>query len=471
MKRTTLTTLLILFSMAAFGAKDKYKITFIADGNQDSALYMGYHYAQNRYYCDTAVNNGNGKFIFDGERELFPGLYFITNNADKYVEFVVYKEPQRYTLHTNDANWKLSMEVKGSKQNEVYFNYNRALEAAYQQMDEARSELDSVEFNQVYRPRAIKRLDSLRMEVINKYPDYMISRMMLSTKDVDVPTEHADGTPMADRERFDWFMKHYFDNVPLDDDFIVRTPKYVFYQRVMDYVDKHMNRMPPEMICPYLDSMIDRSEPAPEVYKWLVHTMTEHFLQSRVMVYDEVYCHLALRYYGAGKAFWSSPSVIDEIVDRANKWERLLVGKVSPELILFDTNHYAYSLHHMPANYTLLVFWSPTCGHCREIIPAVYKVYEKYADSVGLSAFSILSEPDEQTVVKWKKFIDDHNMHHPRWLHLNGAEANVDWREVYDVTSTPQIYLIDNKDHKFVAKKLSADILETVLQALMKNNE
>ena len=62
-------------------------------------------------------------------------------------------------------------------------------------------------------------------------------------------------------------------------------------------------------------------------------------------------------------------------------------------------------------------------------------------------------------------------MSHPRWINLNGGEANVDWREVYDITTTPQIYLIDNNDHKFVAKKLSADILETILQAIIKNNE
>ena len=53
----------------------------------------------------------------------------------------------------------------------------------------------------------------------------------------------------------------------------------------------------------------------------------------------------------------------------------------------------------------------------------------------------------------------------------NGGEANVDWREVYDITTTPQIFLIDNKDHKFLAKKLNADILETILQALIKDNK
>ena len=124
----------------------------------------------------------------------------------------------------------------------------------------------------------------------------------------------------------------------------------------------------------------------------------------------------------------------------------------------------------MKGDYTLLVFWSPTCGHCREVIPAVYKVFEEYSDSINLTAFTILSEPDETTVVKWKKFINDHTMHNPRWIHLNGAEANVDWREVYDITTTPQIYLIDNKDHTFIAKKLNANILRDICKNISNSN-
>ena len=232
-----------------------------------------------------------------------------------------------------------------------------------------------------------------------------------------------------------------------------------------------MNRMPPDMICPLLDSMIDRSKPAPNVYRWLILNMTNHFLQSKVMVYDEVYVHLVQRYFATGEVTGLEPSVIDEQIERATKWDRLLVGKVAPELVLFDTNHRAASLHHMPGRYTLLLFWSPTCGHCRDIIPAVYKVYERYVDSIGLSAFAILTEPDDQTIVKWKSFLAEHHMSHPYWIDLSGGEANVDWREVYDITTTPQIYLIDNRDHKFVAKKLSAEILEAVLQAIIKNNE
>ena len=463
--------LLLLLPTTSFAAKSTYKITFVAEGCKDSALYMGFYLAQYRFFCDTAVNNGKGKFVFEGDRELDPGLYYITNNKDHFVEFVVYHEKQRFTLSTDNDNWKLGMAAKGSKENEVFFNFNRVNESVYQDYVSAKNTLDSAEFYNVFAPAQRKRLDSIRLDYIDRYPNYMISRMMLATKDVDIPRQHADGTDMTDRERLDWLMAHYFDNMPLDDNFILQTPKSVFYDRVMDYVEKHMNHMPPEMICPLLDSLIDRSEPAPKVYRWLILNLTNHFLQSHVMVYDEVYVHLVQRYFATGKVMGLEPSVIDEQVVRANKWERLLVGKVSPELILFDTVHRAHSLHHMPGRYTLLLFWSPTCGHCREIIPAVYNVFEKYADSIGMSAFAILTEPDDHTVAKWKNFITDHNMTDARWVHLNGGEANVDWREVYDITTTPQIYLIDNNDHKFVAKKLSADILETILKVLIKEKE
>lgn len=459
---------LLLMPTASFAAKSSYKITFIAEGNKDSVLYMGYYLAQYKFICDTAYNNGKGKFVFEGDRELDPGLYYFTNNNDRFAEFVVYREKPRFTISTDNDNWKLGMVAKGSKENEVFFNFNRANETLYQEVSTAQKTMDSVEFNTRYLPAQRQRIDSIRLSFIAQYPDYMISRMMLATKDVDVPREHPDGTKLTDRERYDWFMAHFFDNMPLDDNFILRTPKAVFYDRVMEYVDRHMNRMPPDLICPLLDSLIDRSEPAPQVFRWLILNLTNHYLQSRIMVYDEVYVHLVQRYFATGKVMGLEPSVIDEQIERANKWENLLVGRVSPELILFDTLHTPHSLHHMPGRYTLLLFWSPTCGHCRDIIPAVYKVYEKYADSLNVSAFAILTEPDDQTVGKWKKFLVDHQMTDSRWVNLNGGEANVDWREVYDITTTPQIYLIDNNDHKFLAKKLNAEILENIFSVLLK---
>ena len=459
MKRFKLLLIMLMLPLLAV-AKPGYKFTLQIDNNRDTMMLLGYYYAESLRILDTAYNNGHGKYVFEGDRELLPGLYFFNNQKGQYVDFVIYHEKPNFKFHTDQRDWQRNMEVKGSKQNTVFFNFHRASEKIYEEMENAKGEMDDSSYG-AYRRRQYLRLDSIRLAFVESNPDAMVSRMMMATKDPAAPPDSLQGN-----DRYFWFMHHYFDNMPLDDDFLVRTPKSVFYQRVADYIDKHMQGLPPAAIIPLLDSLMDRAEPSPEVFKWLVHTTTEKFLQSNVMVYDEVYVHMVQRYYATGKAFWMSPSGIDHEVERATKWERLLVGREAPELILFDTLHRPASLHHMPGRYTLLLFWSPTCGHCREIIPAIYKVFDRVADSLNLTAFAILSEPDEGTVVKWKKFLADHHMTNPRWINLNGAEANVDWREVYDIQTTPQIYLVENETHKFVAKKLSAELFETICKQL-----
>lgn len=459
--------LLLLTLPLSASAKPGYKFTLHIDGCTDSSILLCYYQLKDRYVVDTAWNNGRGKFVFKGDKELPEGLYFFTNNSGRFVDFVVYHEKQDFTFRTDQHNWTANMSVKGSRQNEVFFNYQRASERLYRETVEAQKSMDSLSFV-AYRARVVARMDSLKAALYLEHPESMAARMIRATTVVEdeVPLNHPDGTPLSRQERFRYLMAHYLDYIPLGEDFIIRTPQDIFYRRYTNYTDKYMQGMPPEDICPLLDTLIDRAETAPTLYRWLINTLTEKYLQSNIMVYDEVYVHLVQRYFATGKATWLTPSTIDMNVERATKWERLLVGREAPELILFDTLRRVHSLHHMPGKYTLLLFWSPTCGHCREVIPAIYRAFDEVADSLDITAFAILTEPDENTQAKWKRFLADHNMTNPRWVNLSGGEANVDWREVYDIETTPQIYLIGNKEHRFLAKKLNADLFRQICQTL-----
>ena len=144
MKRIFLVPLLL--AAAAVWGKPAYRIVFQADGNNDSALVMGYYHAQNRMVLDTSRNNGRGRFVFEGERQLHPGLYFLTNGKDRYLEFAVYGEQPLFQFHTDNRNWVANMRVKGSKQNEVLFNYQRASNSLYEEMQAARAAMDSAAF-------------------------------------------------------------------------------------------------------------------------------------------------------------------------------------------------------------------------------------------------------------------------------------------------------------------------------------
>ena len=65
----------------------------------------------------------------------------------------------------------------------------------YQEMEEAQAERPATFYGE-YVPAKTKQIDSMRMAFIGQHPKAMISRMMLATKDVAIPTHHADGTKM-----------------------------------------------------------------------------------------------------------------------------------------------------------------------------------------------------------------------------------------------------------------------------------
>ncbi len=482
MRHNVLFKTIVLFVFALFlaatpvhakkkkGPDKGYRFTLFIHGTQDSVMYMGNYYAGSTYAIDTAHRNSKGLFVFeDKERKLLPGLYFFSNPQGTYVEFAVHgDEKLDFQFETEDPGWQTHMRVRGSKENEIMFKYHQANRIAYRIIDSAQAALphtmsaaDSAAFKE-FRHKQLQRLDSIKEDFIAKYPNSMLSLLMNATREVMVPKRDSLGNELPMRDRWEYYMDHYWDYCRLDDDAMVRTPEMIFHKRLTEYLDMNLKNAPAETIIEYVDKLIARAKPAHENFKYLVHTIATKYLQSNVMSYDAIYVHMVKEYIGAGLCDWMPPSAIDENVKRANIWDNLLIGKVAPELIMKDANGQIHSLHQMGGKYKLLVFWSPTCGHCKTIIPDLYRVYTQYRDKYDITAFAILSEPDDATRPKWHEFIKDKGLN---WLNIDGGEANIDWHEVYDIITTPQIYLLD-KDNKILAKKLNAETFEQVLKAL-----
>lgn len=446
------------------GEKKGYRFTLYIEGNQDSVMYLGNYYAGNTYAFDTARKDKKGQFVFERrDKSLLPGLYFFTNPSHDYVEFIVYHETPEFSFSTREESWTNNMTVKGSKENEYFFAFHRANHATYDAIDSARRTMDkeSEEYRTFYRAQTA-RLDSIKESLISAHPTSMLALMMNATREPSVPKTDSDGRELSDRERWEFFMEHYFDFMRLDDDALVRTPEMVFRRRVDDYLDRYLKNASAELICEYADKLIEKARPSKENFKYLVHHIAEKYLQSNVMSYDAVYVHMVKRYMETGDCFWMSPSTIDDNVKRANTWDRLLIGKPAPDLVMRDEQGEVRHLYSLPNKYTLLVFWSPSCGHCKTMIPELYRKFSQYRDKYDIAGYAVLSEPDDVTRPKWHNFIKDNGLN---WFNLDGGEANIDWHEVYDVITTPQIYLLD-KDKKILAKKLNAETFEHIILIL-----
>jgi len=131
-------------------------------------------------------------------------------------------------------------------------------------------------------------------------------------------------------------------------------------------------------------------------------------------------------------------------------------------LIMKDTAGNYQSMYDITAEYTVLIFWDHECGHCKKEIP-VLKKYYNLTDRDSVEVFAVYNGND---LKGWKKYIRENNL---RWINVADPANNTNFRVLYDVFSTPVIYLLDNKK-VIEAKRISVEDLERIINALERKN-
>ena len=151
-----------------------------------------------------------------------------------------------------------------------------------------------------------------------------------------------------------------------------------------------------------------------------------------------------------------------------------LIGEKAADLEMTDSAGKPYSLYNVNADYTIVVFWDPTCGHCREEIPRLDSFYRAKWKKEGIKIYAVLSESEK---TKWLEFIQQKNL--KDWIHVYQTEESkkaetesqkASFRQLYDVTQTPTIYLLD-KEKRIIAKKLTLQQIDDMLKVKINNNK
>ncbi len=178
-----------------------------------------------------------------------------------------------------------------------------------------------------------------------------------------------------------------------------------------------------------------------DIFKYTLWWLTRNVEESKVMGMDEVFVYLVENYYMKGDAFWLTNAELTKYVDRAQKIAPNVIGNVAPEINVPDvfTND-SKSLNALKANYTILVFYSPSCGHCQHELPALDSLYESTLKAKGVKVFTVATEGEQKAITD---FITKNKL--TGWTNTWDHERTGDWRGKYDVYSTPTIYLLDEK--------------------------
>lgn len=487
----------LLFSMTilpgSLFAQDKttskptpYTISGHITGLKDTSVYLANYYGNKLYYNDTAAVDSKGNFSFPGKPYNECGKYALVMPGPKYFDFIVADE--NIFLEADTSNNVEKIKVKESENNKAFFDYIRYINDKRKLREPIDKELlDSTKTEEEKTPfrEQLKSLNddvvNYQKQIISSRPNLLFSKMLKMTLEVEIPDAPSE---LSDEEKtrwqYYWYRDHYWDNTDLSDPRLVRDQ--TFHRVVEKYFTQVIPQIP-DTLCIYTKKVVEKTTGNEDAFKYIVHQCTYWAEVSKIMCMDRWFVYMVDNYYKTGKATWMKEEKIKDMAEAADEKRYCLCGEIGPDIILPDTSGQKWeSMYKLGGKYTLLVIWEATCGHCKKEIPKLLDVYHKW-ESKGLKVFSVEGELEND---KWIKFVREHNLD---WMNVsdtpeimqqdsatkliwNGTTTlqSLNFRKTYDVNSTPKVYLMD-KDHKIIAKQLSAEQIDGLLEKLESGEE
>jgi thiol-disulfide isomerase/thioredoxin len=440
-----------------------YSIEISVNGFDESEAYLAYYLGDKQYVKDTTAAQ-NGKFTFAGEESLDGGIYLVVlPPKNNYFEIIV-DQDQFFSLQTDTADLVGKMKVKGSQDNEIFYGDMNMLTGQRKRAESLQAELKTLtkgspEYDKVQ--AELSGIDgevkAARQKIIDKHPESLYAKLLSAMKEPEVPPTPLDasGQPIDSLFAFKYYRKHFFDDIDMSDDRLLRTP--IMYNKVRTYIDRLTYRQP-DSINKSIDYIIDKTRSNDDVFQFFVVHFVNKYAKSKQMGMDAVYVHMVEKYYMTGDAFWTDSATVAKMTERALAISPTLVGRTAPNFSARDTEGRLHSLHDQDAEYLLLYFWDYGCGHCKKVTPKLAEAFKRYKDyNVKLFAVSINGDLEE-----WKNKLPTYGLDQEGILNVEDHRRLSRFDQMYDITSTPRLFVL-TKDKKILAKQISVQSMEEVL--------
>ncbi len=472
MSRILLTAFWLCLLLPATYAQTGYHIEVEAEGFQGDTVYLGYYLFDKEYLVDTSIAQ-NGKVIFSGEEKLPPGMYLVVFPPQfQFFQMLLPEEDQHFSVKTTfGESMAYDLHFKGSKDNERFMEYVLFLRDQREPAQKLQEAIHDEE-NDNKRKKLEEELETLNKKVrnyqndfIQKYANTLAATFVKANLPIKTP-EFEEIKDEKERQiaRWQYTKKHYFDHVELENPAMLRTP--FLYQHVRYYIDK-LTVQHPDSISASLDVVLEKMKPAPETFKhYLVHFLNE-YATSKIVGFDAIYVHLVDNYYAKGLATWTEEEQLQKIIDNANTLRPLLIGKIAPDITMQTRDGRQIALHQVDAPYTVLFIWDPECGHCKKSMPDMIAFYKQFKDR-GVEVFAVCTKFYNELEKCWD-FIDEHE-DMDLWMNVVDPYHRSRYKTIYDVRSTPQIYILD-KNKKILSKRLGAEQLPEVMERILEMEE
>jgi peroxiredoxin len=471
MKHIILSAIVLLhFSFASCQTGRKIEIDI--KGIQDSMFYLVHYYGNSNSIVDTAFRDRSGKYAFQGKTLLPEGVYILVDESKSkpYFEFLI-DNKQHFKVKTDTSDLYGNLLFTQSEVNTRFREYSGFVIEQRKRAEEVRKDLTELKASDSGTHQAkieeleaaLKAIDKgvkdRQREIVAADPKSILAALLKLQWDPEHPYDLKHGTREDSLAAFYYTKNHYWDHVDLTDERIVRTP--IFHEKLKSFITVLVVQHPDSVIAEG-EKIIAQTVSAPELFKFVVWYIVNTTERSNIMGMEKAFVHFAENYYLAGKTWWASEPVLKKMDERVRTLKRVLLGVKAPELQMWDTSKQVTSLHQVKADYTILIFWDYECGHCKKIMPGLLSYYHEMRDQ-GVRVFAVCTKTD---LDKWKNYITENKLD---WINVNGGYSVNRYDTLYEIMSTPIIFLLD-KEKKILAKKIELDQLKEIIQIEMERS-
>ncbi len=403
-----------------------YEIKLQIKGAENQKAKLAYYLGENKFIEQTANFDKKGKLIFKGEKSLPTGIYIII--LDKgYFDFLIDKE-QSFSLASDTTNLVGHMKVSGSKENNLFFNYQRRiieLNSKFQEISKKIKLLDkqddSIAILKKNKQEVENSLNDLWQEVVKENPNSYLSKILTAFNDRNV-------------EKFKF-----------DDPDMLRTP--VYHTMVRLFIKKNINK-PSSFIIYETKQLLNSLVSVEDNYQYVANYLLNFYNTFYKIGMNEVFVFIADNYFLPKKASWFNEKQLKEITKRRNLLAQCLPGQKAPDLTMESNNGEFFSLHQLDSKYTMLYFWSSDCGHCTTATKALKEAYSKLQEK-NIELFAVNIDKDS---TKWQNKIGTLDL---QWINCQDINEVSAFREKYYVYGSPLLYFINDK--KVILSKLNGE--------------
>jgi thiol-disulfide isomerase/thioredoxin len=471
--------LLVFLSFTALlngqGENFELKVTFKPFKKQ--YIYLGYYYGKQKPILDSVLLDDNSVGVFRAARKMEKGIYLIGYPGKTgYFEIVVDKE-QRFSIIADTARVLQTIQFENSPDNTLFNGYQKfaaekgsEIENAKAKLAAAKNKNDSARLIALINKNT-KELEDYRKNLIKQYPTSTIAALLNAMKDPQIPP--ADTHPGGKYDTlfaYRYYKNHFWDDVQFYDERLVRTP---FFEEKLDRYFNQLVALHPDSVIKEIDWMLGYASINEEMQRFLLIKFVNRYLNQKYMWEDKVFVHLFEKYFSQNTYAWLPEKGKKTIFDRAYSLMANLFGSQAADMQIADSTGKQQPLFSIKNPYTVVVFWDPSCGHCKETLPQIDSIYRLKWKAADVAIYAVSKETDAGKK-DWLKFINDHHLQ--GWTHVYYSKTDESARvsnnipgylQLYDVQTVPTLYLLD-KDKRILAKKIPFEQIDEVLQYKLK---